>query len=105
MPASPAHIKTDSAIKRNKCIWFSDLFRQWYKQNEDDDSLTSNEDGHDVGNEEQVDIKEEYVSNPCYSHHHYQCESHLYPVPACEVEEEKEKMEEKEIKEVKMKEG
>ena len=61
---------------------FIDLFRQWYKQDEDDDPPTSNEDGHDVGNEEQVDIKEEYVSNPCYSHHHYQHNDHSYPVPA-----------------------
>ena len=56
--------------------WILDLFRQWYKQNEDDDPLTSKEDGHNIGNEEQVDIKEENITNPCYSHHHYQHSDH-----------------------------
>ena len=39
-----------------------DLFREWYKQDEDDDSLTSNKGGHDVGNEEQVDTRVYYQS-------------------------------------------
>ena len=48
-------------------------------------SQTLDKGGHyigscDVGHKDEVDIKEENITNPCYTHHNYQCNDHLYPV-------------------------
>ena len=73
MPLSPvvkhmvAHV---GYITATKLITY--LLRQWYKQDEDDNPLPGNQDCHDVGNKQQVYIKEENIANPCHTHHNHQ---------------------------------
>ena len=57
------------------------LFWKWDQQDKDDDPLASNKDGHDVGKEEETNIKEEDVCHPRYPHHHCQQKDDLHPVP------------------------